>query len=102
MLRRGNTIIKTQGVNKNNWVFSTAPEADLNNAGGIDGELTAELTVDHVTTSGEGYQIGRVVIGQIHANDDEPIRVYYRKLPNNNKGSIYFAHEIEGGDDEYH
>lgn len=102
MLRHGNTSIKTQGVNKNHWLFSTAPEADLNNAGGVDGELTAELIVAHVTTSGEEYQIGRVVIGRIHVNDDEPIRVCYRKLPNNDKGSIYFAHEIEGGDDEYH
>jgi poly(beta-D-mannuronate) lyase len=34
-----------------------------------------------------------LVIGQIHANDDEPIRLYYRKLPNNTNGSLYFAHE---------
>ena len=102
MLRRGNTSYQTQGVNKNNWVFSTAPQTDLNNAGGIDGELTAELAVNHVTSTGESYQIGRVIIGQIHANDDEPARLYYRKLPGNENGAIYLAHEVLGGDDIYY
>ena len=37
--------------------------------------------------------MGRVIIGQIHAEDDEPIRLYYRKLPFNELGGIYFAHE---------
>ena len=101
MLRRGDTSISTQGVNKNNWVFSTAPSADIDKAGGVDGELVAELAVNHVTKTGDNSQVGRVIIGQIHANDDEPIRVYYRKLPNNSKGSIYLAHEIEGGEDIY-
>ncbi|QDP02938.1 polysaccharide lyase family 7 protein [Thalassotalea sp. PS06] len=102
MLRRGDTSIKTQGVNANNWVFSSAPAEDLADAGGIDGELYAVLTVNHVTTSGEDWQVGRVIIGQIHANDDEPIRVYYRKLPQNELGAIYLAHEILGGDDVYY
>lgn len=102
MLRRGNTDHSTQGVNKNNWVFSSAPQADLDNAGGIDGLLEVDVAVNKVTTTGEAYQIGRVIIGQIHANDDEPIRIYYRKLPNNTKGVIYFAHELAGGDDSYY
>ncbi|WP_020210469.1 polysaccharide lyase family 7 protein [Gilvimarinus chinensis] len=102
MLRAGNTQISTQGVNANNWVFGSAPEADRAAAGGIDGTLRATLAVNRVSTSGEQYQIGRVIIGQIHANDDEPIRLYYRKLPNNSKGSLYFAHEIKGGDDTWH
>lgn len=93
MLRRGNTAFKTQGVNKNNWVFGSASGTAQANAGGTDGELNVTLAVNNVTTTGEDYQIGRVIIGQIHANDDEPIRLYYRKLPNNDKGAIYFAHE---------
>ncbi|GLX85499.1 hypothetical protein tloyanaT_17510 [Thalassotalea loyana] len=101
MLRRGNTNYSTQGVNQNNWVFSSAPQSDIDLAGAVDGVLHAELAVNHVTTTGEDYQIGRVIIGQIHANDDEPIRLYYRKLPNNQNGAIYFAHEILGGDDLY-
>ena len=102
MLRRGNTNINTQGINQNNWVFSSASSTEQNAAGGVDGDLTAELSVNHVTTTGDDSQVGRVIIGQIHANNDEPIRVYYRKLPGNNKGSIYFAHEILDGDDIYH
>lgn len=93
MLRRGNTSISTQGVNKNNWVFSSAPQSARTAAGGVDGKLSVSLAVNEVTTTGEDYQIGRVIIGQIHANDDEPVRLYYRKLPNNEKGAIYYAHE---------
>lgn len=102
MLRRGNTNIgSTQGVNANNWVFGHAPTSAQANAGGINGELNVTLAVNQVTTNGENYQIGRVIIGQIHANDDEPIRLYYRKLPNNSKGVIYFAHEPRTGSEAY-
>ena len=97
MLRGTNTSISTQGVNKNNWVFGTAPTADKNAAAGYDGEMNATLAVNHVTTTGSNSHIGRVVIGQIHANNDEPIRIYYRKLKNNSLGSIYFAHEPTDG-----
>ncbi|MBU2949163.1 polysaccharide lyase family 7 protein [Tamlana agarivorans] len=104
MLRGTNTSIKTQGVNKNNWVFGTAPEADKKAAFGYDGEMTATLAVNHVTTTGSNSHIGRVIVGQIHANDDEPVRIYYRKLKNNDLGSIYFAHEpTDGnGDEQWH
>jgi|TARA_Y100001968_G_scaffold323702_1_gene361808 poly(beta-D-mannuronate) lyase len=93
MLRRGDRDIRTQGVNKNNWVFGSASADNQLQAGGVDGDLHVTLAVNNVTTTGENYQIGRVVIGQIHANDDEPVRLYYRKLPGNQRGSIYFAHE---------
>ncbi|MCP8898079.1 polysaccharide lyase family 7 protein [Gilvimarinus xylanilyticus] len=102
MLRAGNTHIDTQGVNRNNWVFGSAPASDRSAAGGVDGNMRATLAVNRVSTTGEDYQIGRVIVGQIHANDDEPIRLYYRKLPDNTKGSIYFAHELNGGDDTWH
>ena len=104
MLRGTNTSISTQGVNGNNWVFGTAPVADINAAAGYDGEMNATLAVNHVTTTGSSSHIGRVIIGQIHANDDEPIRLYYRKLENNALGSIYFAHEpTDGnGDEQWH
>ena len=101
MLRRGNTSISTQGINGNNWVFSSASNDEQLAAGGVDGDLIAELAVNYVTTTGEKSQVGRVIIGQIHANDDEPIRIYYRKLPQNDKGSLYLAHEVNGGDDIY-
>ncbi|WP_171038990.1 polysaccharide lyase family 7 protein [Pseudoalteromonas sp. S1727] len=100
MLRAGDTSISTQGINKNNWVFSSYSTEDKNAAGGIDGELTATLKVDHVTTTGDSSQVGRVIIGQIHAKDDEPARLYYRKLSGHSKGSIYLAHEPSGGSDQ--
>ncbi|MBU2869073.1 polysaccharide lyase family 7 protein [Colwellia sp. E2M01] len=104
MIRAGNTSISTQGVNKNNWVFSSAPISAQDQAGGVDGTMKATLAINHVTEIIEDYvedgknktseyRVGRVVIGQIHAKDDEPIRLYYQKLPGNSKGSIYFAHE---------
>ncbi|MFS4494008.1 polysaccharide lyase family 7 protein [Maribacter sp. 2308TA10-17] len=102
MLRAGNTNIDTQGVNKNNWVFGSAPQADITNAAGYDGELKATLAVNHVTTTGNDGQVGRVIVGQIHANDDEPLRLYYRKLPDNDLGSIYFAHEENAAGETYY
>lgn len=102
MLRRGNTSISTQGVNENNWVFGSAPSSARNAAGGVDGVLRATLAVNHVTTTGDSSQVGRVIVGQIHANNDEPLRLYYRKLPGNSKGSIYIAHEPKGGSDTWY
>lgn len=102
MLRKGDTSIGTSGVNENNWVFGSAPSGDRSDAGGVDGTLTGTLAVNHVTTTGSSSQVGRVIVGQIHANNDEPLRLYYRKLPGNSKGSIYFAHEPNGGSDQYY
>lgn len=105
MLRRGDTSIATHTKpepNKNNWVFSSAPARAQKKAGGVDGRLFATLAVDYVTTTGDAGQVGRVIVGQIHAKDDEPIRLYYRKLPGNERGSIYAAHEISDGDDVWY
>lgn len=105
MLRRGNTQISTKtddgSPNKNNWVLSSAPTKALKSAGGVDGKLRATLAVNHVTTTGDPSQVGRVIVGQIHAKDDEPIRLYYRKLPGNTRGAIYAAHEPIDRDDVY-
>jgi len=102
MLRRGNMRIKGQGVNKNNWVFGNMHFSGQKKAAAVGGSLEATLKVDRVSTTGDIKKVGRVIIGQIHAIKDEPIRLYYRKLPQNNKGTIYFAHEINGADDEWH
>ena len=99
MLRRGDLRHKVRGVTKNNWVFGSAHGSVKRQAGAIDGSLEATLAVNRVSLTGDIKMVGRVIIGQIHAADDEPIRLYYRKLPNNEKGSVYFAHEINGGDD---
>lgn len=102
MLRRGNNRIKTKGVTKNNWVFSSVRSKTQREAGGIDGRLEATVAVNNVTVTGDPKQVGRVIIGQIHSKDDEPARLYYRKLPHNSKGSIYLAHEPRKGDEQYY
>ncbi len=103
MLRRGNTKINTQGEGDNpganNWVFSSAPLDTQKMAGAVDGTLRATLAVNHVTATGEAWEVGQVVIGQIHAGKDEPARLYYQKFPDSQRGSIYVAHEPSGGDD---
>ena len=108
MLRAGNRAFGTQGVNENNWALGYQPQnlslgAHANNnataIGGRNGKLTATLRVNQVTSTGRNSRVGRVIIGQIHADDDEPLRLYYRKLPQNERGGIYFVHEIRGGDD---
>ena len=91
MLRAGDKTIKTKGPTKNNWVLKSS--SSMYDAGGYGGQLKAALKVDYVTTTGDPKQVGRVIIGQIHAEHNEPLRLYYRKLPNNELGSIYFAHE---------
>ena len=105
MLRRGDTSIRTRNddasPNKNNWVFSNAPASAQSVAGGIDGTLRATLAINRVTETGDQSQVGQVIVGQIHAAVDEPIRLYYRKLPGNKRGSIYAAHEKSGGEDIY-
>ena len=96
----------TKGLTKNNWVFSNSYQRIEHEMGGVDGTLEATLKVDHVSTTYEGeeneYKVGRVIVGQIHASDDEPLRLYYHKLPGNELGSVYFASEVPGlGDDKY-
>lgn len=105
MLRRGDYSIETRvegGIpNKNNWVFSSAPLSAQAKSAGVNGVLKATLAVNQVTRQGKAYQVGRVAIGQIHAKNDEPIRLYYRKLPRNKYGSIYFAHDPETGKERW-
>ena len=102
MLRGADDGISTQGINGNNWVTSTSSASNRSAAGGVDGTLNATLTVDHVSTThddGDEHMVGRVIVGQIHAPDDEPCKLYYRKLPGNTRGSVYFAYEPESGSD---
>ena len=97
MLRRGDRSISTQGPNGNNWALGYQPQNTGH--GGRNGVLAATLRVNQVTTTGSGLHPGRVIIGQIHADNDEPARLYYRKLPDADFGCIYLEHEIRDGDD---
>jgi len=100
MLRRGNTSISTRGVNRNNWLLGYQPDPGIL-VGGRNGILRGTLAVNHVTETGDRNQVGRVIIGQIHAEGDEPARLYYRKFPENERGFVYLAHEIRNSDDIY-
>lgn len=103
MIRRGDSSIGTQGINKNNWVFSSSTRANQEAAGGVDGVMTATVAVDHVSeTSDASFKVGRTIVGQIHASDDEPCRLYYRKLPGNTRGAVYFAHEPTTGPEQWY
>ena len=80
---------------RNNWVWGSASSSKKRIAGGVNGIMEATLKVDRVSTTTriEDYKVGRIVIGQIHSRGDEPIRLYYHKIPGNKYGGIYYAHE---------
>ncbi|SES76302.1 polysaccharide lyase family 7 protein [Stigmatella erecta] len=86
----------------NNWVMSTSSSSAKAAAGGVDGTLRATLTVDHVSTTGESGKIGRVIVGQIHGPDSEPIRLYFHKRPSDSRGAIYFAHDTPSNSTTYY
>ena len=98
---------------QNNWWFSSSDDipydnsddddAEDNTAGGVDGVLTATLKVNRVTETAESSsQVGRIIVGQIHASDNEPNRLYYHKQPDHDKGAIYVCHEDFDGNEVYY
>ena len=95
----GGMVLKSPVIGATTSGSTYAPAGAQTDAGGVDGTLRVTMAVNNVTTTGVSSQIGRLIIGQIHAKDDEPIRLYYRKLPGNMRGSIYAEHEISGGAD---
>jgi len=95
--------ISTSGANENNWALGYQPnlifddndrDESIENIGGRNGRLAATLRVNKVTETGRPDDVGVTIIGQIHAQDDEPLRLYYRKLPGFDLGSVYAVHEI--------
>lgn len=94
MLRKNDTSIPMAKAGKNNWVFSSFSQDAQEKVDGVNGVLDATLKVDRVSSSGKEYQQWRIIIGQIHAKKNEPVRLYYRKLKGNTKGAIYLGHEI--------
>ncbi len=57
------------------------------------GTMTATLQVDAMPTKFDGAS-GRMVIGQIHGEDDELVRLYYEG------GTVYFKNDQAGPDDK--
>ena len=56
------------------------------------GTLSATLKVTELATEDDG-DAARVIVGQIHGEDDELVRIYY-----NADGDLYYANEITGSD----
>jgi hypothetical protein len=86
---------------KNNFALSVNPKAET--YGSIGGELSATLSVDWVSTSGNDKKNSAfsTVIGQIHASTNEPLKIVYRKLPGHEYGSLYWRYEINATGDNY-
>ena len=88
-----------KGLTKNNWVTSDASSSNQEKVGGVDGNLKATLIVNTVSVDATSDdQIGRIVVGQIHGEDHEPVKIYYRKLPEHSKGSVFFTVDGSDGD----
>lgn len=65
----------------------------------IGGKLTGTLKVMHVSTSGDARVASAysVVVGQIHSDDgheNEPLKIFYKKFPGHEKGSVFWNYEI--------
>ena len=75
---------------------------DANNWTTADGgRLKARLKVNRVSTTGDSYKVGRVIIGQIHGPDTEPVRLYFDKKPGEAKGRLYIGSETVAGDNAF-
>jgi len=107
MLRGSNTSIDTTGKNgdyRNNWALGYQPNNHDGNSGeswgAREGKMRATLRVNKVTTSGSDSERGRTVIGQIHADEDEPLRLNYKHRAGFSGGCIYASSEQRGGSDK--
>ena len=69
------------------------------------GRLTGTLKVMHVSTSGDARVAAShsVVVGQIHSvegHENEPLKIFYKKYPGHETGSVFWNYEINtAGDD---
>lgn len=86
----------------NNWVLGSSSSSAKAEAAGVDGTMTATLTVDHASTTGDSTKVGRLIVGQIHGPETEVIRLYYHKRPSDAKGAIYFGHDTPSNSNTYY
>ncbi|MCP8898076.1 polysaccharide lyase family 7 protein [Gilvimarinus xylanilyticus] len=87
--------------------FSLAAHPKASRYGSIGGELSATLAVNHVAVEAKNPDkkpAFSVVVGQIHAGKDskmasgfgygnEPLKIYYKKWPNHEYGSVFWTYE---------
>ncbi|MBR9728913.1 polysaccharide lyase family 7 protein [Shewanella intestini] len=94
MLRKGTAEMHPRHAANN---FVIAAHSTPEKFGAIGGELSATLAVDWVSTSGDDskFPAHSVVVGQIHGpSKTEPLKIYYRKMPNHEYGSLFWNYEI--------
>lgn len=63
------------------------------------GKLTGTLKVMHVSTTGDARVAASfsTVVGQIHSgegHENEPCKIFYKKFPGQDKGSVFWNYEI--------
>ncbi|WP_179333889.1 polysaccharide lyase family 7 protein [Winogradskyella costae] len=68
------------------------------------GKLSGTLKVMHVSTSGDARVAAAysVVVGQIHSkegHENEPVKLFYKKFPGHQKGSVFWNYEINTAGD---
>lgn len=76
--------------------FVVAAHENAETYGSIGGRLSAALAVEQVSLSGNDAKIGAhsVVVGQIHGSKNEPLKIFFRKMPNHEHGSLFWTYEI--------
>ena len=105
MGRGSNKKIKTKAYG-NNFAVEANPKSGLFAA--VGGKMEATLSVNHVSVSA-GYPdkapAYSAVVGQIHGVKEktplspkygygnEPLKIYYKKFPNHNTGSVFWTYE---------
>jgi len=104
MLRGTKTKYKTHGP-ENNFAMLAQPQSDK--FGSVGGKMEATLRVDHVALNAGNSSTKAahsVVVGQIHAvkykdhrsgfgYGNEPLKIYYKKFPGHDKGSVFWNYE---------
>ncbi|RTZ24005.1 polysaccharide lyase family 7 protein [Vibrio penaeicida] len=93
---------------QNHWALSSHPQASEHSQ--VGGTLEATLKVDHVSEHAKFPERGpahSVVVGQIHAkkidarikegkgygHGNEPIKIFYKKFPGHEMGSVFWNYE---------
>ncbi|WP_424367000.1 polysaccharide lyase family 7 protein [Maribacter sp.] len=84
---RTSSNTRTELGQKEHWIPETG------------GKLSGTLKVMHVSTSGDARVAASysVVVGQIHSdegNENEPLKIFYKKFPGHTKGSVFWNYEI--------
>jgi len=108
MLRGDNKRIKTSAFGNN---FAISAHTLSKHFARVGGKMEASLKVDHVAVNAKNPNkppAFSVVVGQIHAGKDkhllkktknqfgwgnEPIKIYYKKWPNHDTGSVFWNYE---------